>query len=145
MTERKKSNLSKRRRKKFPHENSSVLYTAASAATERKAAEKANSSSQSPAFPFSVIIAASEVRTFTRGMIFPAVSGFSQPAKSVSANADLYLKNVDLTLSITGVTATFEADGLSFEKTAANKYKFNDGTGSVSFESVSGKVRLEEK
>ena len=66
-------------------------------------------------------------------------------AKSVSANADLYLKKVDLTLSITGVTATFEADGLSFEKTAANKYKFNDGTGSVSFESVSGKVRLEEK
>ena len=66
-------------------------------------------------------------------------------AESVSANAVLYLKEFDFTLSISGVSATFEAGGLSYQKTGENKYKFNDGTGSVSFESVSGKVRLEEK
>ncbi len=65
--------------------------------------------------------------------------------QSVSANAELSLKEFDFALTLTGVSVKFEADGISYEKTGENKYKFGDGDGSITFESVSGKVRLEEK
>lgn len=64
---------------------------------------------------------------------------------SVSANAELSLKEFNFTLKLSGVSTKLEADGISYEKTDEKKYKFGDGTGDVSFESVSGKVRLEEK
>jgi hypothetical protein len=64
---------------------------------------------------------------------------------SVSANAELTLQKFDFTLKLTGVSTSLDADGISFEKTGEKNYKFGDGTGDVKFESVSGKVRLEEK
>ena len=64
---------------------------------------------------------------------------------SVSANADLTLQKFDFTLKLTGVSASLDADGIVFEKTDEKNYKFGDGTGDITFESVSGKVRLEEK
>lgn len=65
-------------------------------------------------------------------------------ADTVSANVDLCLKEFDFTLTLTGASPTLEDNGVSYEKTGEN-YKFNDGAGSIKVESVSGKVRLEEK
>ncbi|MBQ7700453.1 MAG: DUF4097 family beta strand repeat protein [Clostridia bacterium] len=64
---------------------------------------------------------------------------------SVSANAELTLEVFDFDLKLSGVSTKLEADGISFEKTSEKNYKFGDGAGNVTFESVSGKVRLEEK
>ena len=64
---------------------------------------------------------------------------------SVSANADLTLEEFNFTLNLSGVSTKLSADGINFEKTSEKNYKFGDGTGDVTFESVSGKVRLEEK
>ena len=64
---------------------------------------------------------------------------------SVSANADLTLEVFDFDLKLSGVSTKLDADGISFEKTGEKNYKFGDGTGEITFESVSGKVRLEEK
>ena len=66
-------------------------------------------------------------------------------AVTVSANADLHLNEFDFLLTLSGVSTTLEDNGISYEKTGEKNYKFSDGAGSVKFESVSGKVRLEEK
>lgn len=65
--------------------------------------------------------------------------------KSVSADTVLALDSFDFILEFKGAASTFEADGILMEKLGEKKYKFKDGAGSVTFESVSGKVKLEER
>lgn len=89
-----------------------------------------------------------------QNMDFKSVSGaltvnarsvINLKADTVSANVELCLREFDFALTLSGISAEFEANGISYEKTGETNYKFNDGTGSVNFKSVSGKVRLEEK
>lgn len=73
----------------------------------------------------------------------PAVDELS--VKGVSANVSLILEKADLTLKMTGVSTSVEANGVKYEKTEEKTYKFGDGAGSVTVNSVSGTVSIEVK
>ena len=64
---------------------------------------------------------------------------------SMSADISLNVKNADFTLKLTGVTASLEANGINYEKTEENAYKFGDGNGKINFDSTSGKVSVNVK
>ncbi|MBO4422318.1 MAG: DUF4097 family beta strand repeat protein [Clostridia bacterium] len=73
----------------------------------------------------------------------PSLSALS--ASCVSANVSLRLEDTDLTVRMTGAVSHLYANGLEYEKTENDTYKFGTGKGSVSIDSVSGSVSLEAK
>ena len=64
---------------------------------------------------------------------------------SMSADITLNVKKADFTLSLTGLSASLEANGINYEITKEKAYKFGDGNGKITVDGQSGKVSVNAK
>lgn len=85
-----------------------------------------------------------DVDTVSGNVTLNAASTGSVSIKSVSGNANLYLDSFDFKLRYSGINTALQTNGIEYDKTDDDTYVFGSGSGSVTFESVSGKITLSQ-
>ena len=86
-----------------------------------------------------------KINTVSGSVSVTAASISDLTVKSVSTNADLTLEIADFTVSFTGAAENITATGVEYKKENDKTLVFGEGTGKVSFDSVTGSLSVTQK
>ena len=86
-----------------------------------------------------------KINTVSGSVSVTAASISDLTVKRVSANADLTLEKADFTVSFTGAAENITATGVEYKKENDKTLVFGEGTGKVSFDSVTGSLSVTQK